>query len=98
MPAAACSTPDCNNGTMPSSSAIARTSLTGAEALMASDIAAFTTINSNKVTNILGFKPKRSIEDAMRDLCTAFKAGKIPDSMTDDGYYNVRTLKKNKVV
>ena len=54
-------------------------------------------INSDKVTRTLGFTPKRSIEDAMRDLCTAFKAGKIPDSMTDDGYYNVRTLKKNKV-
>ena len=54
-------------------------------------------INSDKVTNMLGFRPKRSIEDAMRDLCTAFKAGKIPNSMTDDDYYNVRTLKKNKV-
>ena len=54
-------------------------------------------INSDKVTRTLGFTPKRSIEDAMRDLCTAFKVGKIPDSMTDDGYYNVRTLKKNKV-
>lgn len=54
-------------------------------------------INSDKVTRTLGFAPKRSVEDAMRDLCTAFKAGKIPDSMTDDAYYNVRTLKKNKV-
>ena len=54
-------------------------------------------INSDKVTRVLGFKPKRTIEDAMRDLCAAFKAGKIPNSMQDDGYYNVRTLKKNKV-
>ena len=54
-------------------------------------------INSDKVTRVLGFTPKRSVEDAMRDLCRAFKEGKIPDSMTDDGYYNVRTLKKNKV-
>lgn len=54
-------------------------------------------INSNKVTQILGFRPKHSIEDAMRDLCAAFKAGRIPNSMQDDGYYNVRTLKKNRV-
>ena len=54
-------------------------------------------INSDKVTNTLGFRPKRSIEDAMRDLCTQFKAGNIPNSMDDDDYYNVRTLKKNKV-
>ena len=54
-------------------------------------------INSDKVTRTIGFQPKRSIEDAMRDLCAAFKAGQIPNSMEDDGYYNVRTLKKNKV-
>ena len=54
-------------------------------------------INSDKVTRVLGFRPKRTIEDAMRDLCAAFKAGKIPNPMQDDGYYNVRTLKKNKV-
>ncbi len=54
-------------------------------------------INSDKVTRILGITPKRTIADAMRDLCTAFKAGKIPNSMADDGYYNVRTLKKSEV-
>ncbi len=54
-------------------------------------------INSDKVTNMLGFKPKRTIGDAMRDLCTQFKAGNIPNSMDDDTYYNVRTLKKNEV-
>ena len=51
-------------------------------------------VNSDKVTRILGFKPTHSIEDAVRDLCNAFKAGKLPDSFTDDWYYNVRTLKK----
>lgn len=54
-------------------------------------------INSDKVTRTLGFRPKRSVEDAIRDLCIAFKAGEIPNPMDDDGYYNVRTLKKNKV-
>jgi hypothetical protein len=29
----------------------------------------------------------------VRDLCVAFKAGRIPDSMNDDGYYNVRRMK-----
>lgn len=50
-------------------------------------------INSDKVTRVLGFKPKFTIEDAVRDLCKAFKAGKLPNSMTDTGYYNVKTLK-----
>ena len=42
----------------------------------------------------LGFAPKYTIEDAVRSLCEAFKAGKIPDSLTDDRYYNIRTVKK----
>ena len=41
----------------------------------------------------LGYKDtKRTIEDAVRDLCTAFKAGKLPNSMTEDNYYNVKTM------
>jgi nucleoside-diphosphate-sugar epimerase len=51
-------------------------------------------INSDKISSELGFQPKHSIEEAIRDLVTAFKAGKLPDSMTNDWYYNVRTLKK----
>ncbi len=50
-------------------------------------------INSDKVTRVLGFKPSHSIEEAIRDLCQAFKADKLPNAMTDDKYYNVRTLK-----
>lgn len=50
-------------------------------------------INSDKITRVLGFKPSHSIEEAIRDLCQAFKADKLPNAMTDDKYYNVRTLK-----
>jgi len=50
-------------------------------------------INSEKIARMLGFRPKRTIEDAVRDLCKAFKTGKLPNSMTDDRYYNVRTMK-----
>lgn len=50
-------------------------------------------INSEKIFNILGFKPKYSIEDAVRDLCVAFKEDKLPNSFDDDCYYNVRTMK-----
>ncbi len=50
-------------------------------------------INSDKITQKLGFKPTHTIEDAVRDLCRAFKAGKLPNSMTDDKYFNVRRLK-----
>ena len=51
-------------------------------------------INSDKITRVTGFKPKHSIEDAVRDLCTAFREGKLPNSFDNDSYYNVRTMQK----
>jgi nucleoside-diphosphate-sugar epimerase len=50
-------------------------------------------ITSDKIAAKLGFKPKRTIEDAVRDLCRAFKEGKLPNSMTDERYFNVKMLK-----
>ena len=51
-------------------------------------------INSDKITEVIGFKPQYSIEDAIRDLCCAFREGKLPSSLDDDKYFNVRTMKK----
>ncbi len=51
-------------------------------------------INSDKIKEELGFKPKLTIEDAVRDLCQAFKNGKIPNSFEDDFYFNVKRLKR----
>ena len=53
-------------------------------------------INSDKIKKTLGFTPKHTIEEAVRDLCSAFRDGKIPNSFSDDRFYNVRTLKKLK--
>jgi len=50
-------------------------------------------INSDKVKNTLGFVPKRTVEDAARDLCRAFRDGKLPNSFDDDKFHNVRTMK-----
>ena len=50
-------------------------------------------VNSDKAFRHLGFRPKRGIEDAVRDLCAAFRAGKVPDAMTDPRYHNVKVLK-----
>lgn len=50
-------------------------------------------INSEKISSTLNFKPKHSIEDAVRDLCKAFKEGKLPNSFDDNKYFNVRTMK-----
>ena len=53
-------------------------------------------INSDKIYQVLGFKPRRSIENAVEDLCKAFKNGKLPNSFENDYYFNVKQLKKIK--
>ncbi len=50
-------------------------------------------VSSDKIARDLGFRPKRTVEDAIRDLCRAFKAGKLPDSLDDPRYFNVKTMK-----
>ena len=51
-------------------------------------------INSDKIARILGFKPQYSIEQAILEICQAFREGKIPDSLEDDKYYRVKRLKR----
>jgi nucleoside-diphosphate-sugar epimerase len=51
-------------------------------------------VNSDKIRRVLGFEPKRNLEDAVRDLARAFRNRLMPDSFDDDWYYNVRTMKK----
>jgi nucleoside-diphosphate-sugar epimerase len=53
-------------------------------------------INSDKIAARLGFRPKRGVEDAVRDLCRAFKEGRLPDSLTDERYFNVKVLKRQR--
>jgi nucleoside-diphosphate-sugar epimerase len=55
-------------------------------------------ISSEKIHRELDFVPKRAVEDAVRDLCRAFAAGKLPDSMTDSRYFNVRRMKEINLV
>lgn len=54
-------------------------------------------VSSKKIAEKLGYTPSRSVEDAVRDLCKALKAGKLPNSLDDDRYVNVRYLKKGGV-
>jgi len=49
-------------------------------------------ISSEKIGQELGFKPQHTIEEAVRDLKEAFEAGRIPYSMTDKRYYNIKTM------
>jgi nucleoside-diphosphate-sugar epimerase len=49
-------------------------------------------INSDKIMNVLGFRPKLSVEDAVQELCLAFRDNKIPKSLEDDRYFNVKRI------
>jgi len=49
-------------------------------------------VSSEKMRKELGFEPKFTIEDAVRDLVEAFEAGKLPNSMEDERYSNIKLM------
>jgi len=49
-------------------------------------------ISSEKIKQELGFAPKHTIEESVRDLLKAFQANLIPNSLTDIRYYNIKTM------
>lgn len=48
-------------------------------------------ISSEKIRRELGFVPRRTVEDAIRDLAGAFRDGLVPD-LDDRRYYNIKTM------
>ena len=51
-------------------------------------------ISSRKIQTELGFIPKRTIEDAIRDVVVALDSGKLPGSMEDEKYFNIKMMQK----
>ena len=51
-------------------------------------------INSDKIKKKLQFSPKFSIENAIVELCNAFRNNLLPNSFEDDFYFNVKRLKR----
>jgi len=54
-------------------------------------------IDSTKIENQLGFRPKRSISDAVTEIYEAFVNGKIDGDISQQKYHNVATLKSNGI-
>lgn len=50
-------------------------------------------ISSEKIKRVLGFTPRHTIEDGSRDLIAAFRAGRLPNSLTDEHYFNIKRMK-----
>lgn len=49
-------------------------------------------INSDKIARVLGFQPRHTVEEAVRELCQAFRAGRLPDSFANTAYFNVKHM------
>ena len=51
-------------------------------------------VSSALMKKELGFFPTHTVEDAVRDLKTAFDSGKVPNPMQDSIYYNIRRMQQ----
>lgn len=54
-------------------------------------------ISSEKIKEKLGFVAKHSIEEAADDLKNAFEAGLLPNSFTDEKYFNIKVMNSIKL-
>jgi nucleoside-diphosphate-sugar epimerase len=49
-------------------------------------------VSSEKIKRELGWEPRYTVPDAIRELVAAFKAGKVSNSLTDPRYFNIKTM------
>ena len=49
-------------------------------------------ISSERIKKELGFEPKHSIAEAAEDVANALNAGRLPNSLSDPKYFNVKVM------
>lgn len=54
-------------------------------------------ISSDKIKKQLDFSPMFGVEDAIRDLKSAFEKKLLPDSLSNDVYFNIKRMEKIKL-
>ena len=54
-------------------------------------------ISSSKIQKQLDFSPMFGVDDAIRDLKLAFENNLLPDSLSDDVYFNIKRMEKIKL-
>jgi nucleoside-diphosphate-sugar epimerase len=54
-------------------------------------------ISSDRIKRMLGYEPQHTVEEAVRDLSSAYHSGRIPNAMTDKRYYNIKTMLEAKL-
>src|SRR6266581_581158 len=51
-------------------------------------------VNSDKIKRVLGFEPKFTIEDAIRGIAEAYRAGKIKDPLNSSMFSNIKRMRE----
>jgi nucleoside-diphosphate-sugar epimerase len=51
-------------------------------------------VSSQRIKAELGFVAQRDIDDAVRGLANALRTGKLPDSMNDPRYFNIKLMQQ----
>lgn len=51
-------------------------------------------ISSGKINKLLGFEPEFTVENAIQDLKEAFEKKLLPNSFTDEKYFNIKKFEK----
>ena len=54
-------------------------------------------VSSEKIKKTLNFTPKYTIKDAIRDLKKAFDEKKLPDSLENSKYFNIKKMQEIKL-
>ena len=54
-------------------------------------------ISSEKIYKELGFKPKKTVKNAIEDLFNAFKSNKFKDPLTNEYYFNIKRMQNIKL-
>lgn len=54
-------------------------------------------VSSEKIKNIINFEPKFTIKDAIKDLKIAFEKNKLPNSLKDSKYFNIKKMQEIKL-
>ena len=49
------------------------------------------------MAKVLGFQSQHTIKEAVKDLKNAFKKGLLPDSLTDEKYFNIKRMQSIKL-
>ena len=54
-------------------------------------------VSSEKIKKYLNFKPQHTIKDAIKDLKKAFEEEKLPNSLDDSRYFNIKKMQEIKL-